>query len=176
MKFVLDLPFHRRANVWLGEPPPGNFTASSVITKTIQPRVAIAARQTIAAVELYIPHGPKTSYALLGAEFTRTDVDGLQLIVCVNKIGFPSAGSIASKTDDVQIGLLEEYAAAVINGAATVAEGVGAPIGGELRFQWSAHGLVGSSPSIFQRASAIVLRLLMMSNDCTDDEIRALIG
>jgi ribosomal protein L7/L12 len=77
------------------------------------------------------------------------------VIVFVNEVGVPFPMSLAGQSDEVKIGLPDEYADAVINGVARAAEAVGAPARRKLRFGWAAHGLVGSSPSIFEGASKI---------------------
>ena len=176
MKQSFELSHFRRATVWLDEAPPADFTATSVVTQIVKPQVAVGASRRTAGVEVYIPRGPRTSYGLLGAELVEADVDGLEVVVSVNKAGFPFQPSLASKSDEVKVGLLDEYAGAVIGGVARVAEAVGAPTKGTLRFRWAAHGLVGSSQAVFERASEIVLQLLMLPEGASDDQIRALLG
>jgi hypothetical protein len=171
-----ELSHYRRANVWLDEAPPANFAATSVVTRLVTPKVAAEASRPRAGVELYIPRGPRTSYGLLGAELVEAEVDSLEIVVSVNKARFPFQPSLASKSDEVKVGLLDEYASAVIGGAVKVAEAVGAPTKAVLRFRWAAHGLVSSSPSIFETASEIVLQLLMLPEGASDDQIRALLG
>ena len=173
MKRTLELSHHQRANVWLDEAPPAAYAASSVVTKFVMPKVAIEPAREIAGVEVSIPHGPKFSYALLGAELVAADVDGLEVIVLVNEVGVPFPVSLAGKLDEVKIGLPREYVDAVISGVAKVAEAVGAPTKRKLRFGWAAHGLLGSSPWVFENASGIVLQLLTLESD-SDDPIRTL--
>jgi hypothetical protein len=171
-----DLSHHRRANVWLDEAPPADFTATSVATRLVKPNMAVAASRRTAGVEIYIPRGPRVSYALLGAELIDTDVDGLEVVVSVNRSGFPFQPSLASKSDEVTVGLLDEYAGAVIAGVEQVAEAIGAPTKATLRFRWAAHGLAGSSPSVFEEASGIVLQFLMLPEGASNEKIRALLG
>jgi hypothetical protein len=174
MKHSIELSRHRRANVWLDEAPPAAYTAAFVVTKVVVPKVAIHAARRIAGVEVRIPHGPMASYALLGGELVEADVNGLEVIVFVNHVGVPFPASLAGPPDEVKIGLPNEYADAVISGVAKVAEMVGAPTNRKLRFGWAAHGLVGSSQWVFEKASGIVLQLLMLPSADLDDRIRAL--
>jgi hypothetical protein len=115
-----ELSHHRRVNVWLDESPPASFTAASVVTRLVKPKVVIAASRRSAGVEVYIPHGPRASYALPGAELVETQVDGLELAVSVNAVGVPFHPSLASKSDEVLVGLPDEYVSAVLAGALRV--------------------------------------------------------
>jgi hypothetical protein len=137
----------------------------------VEPKIATDVRRRIAGLELYIPQGGKFSYALLGAELASADVGGLEVIVSVNEAGFPFADPLVG--NDVSLGLLKEYADAVINGAVAVAETVGAPSRDKLWFRWAAHSAVSSSPWAFEMLSGIVLRLLLLPN-ANSQEIRAL--
>jgi hypothetical protein len=114
-----ELSHHRRANVWLDEAPPADFTASSFVTRVVNPKVVVGATRKVAGIEMNIPHGPKASYALLGVELGEADVDGLEVVVAVNKVGFPFRQTIALKPDEVKVGLLDEYANAVVPGSAS---------------------------------------------------------
>jgi len=154
--------------VWLDEAPPAAYTASSIVTKAVTPKAAIHAARTIAGVEVIIPRG-SIHYALLGGELVEADVDGLEVSVFVNAAGAPFPTSLAGPPEKVRIGLLHEYADAVIRGVTKVAETSGAPTRQQLRFGWAAHGLVGSSPWAFEKASGIVLQLLTLpSGDLND--------
>jgi len=112
--------------------------------------------------------------AQAGGRCLAANVDGLEVVVSINKVGFPFRPSLASKSDEVKVGLFDEYASAVIGGAVKVAEVTGAPTKAMLRFRWAAHGLVGSSQSVFEKASGIVLQLLMLPRAASDEQIRAL--
>jgi hypothetical protein len=169
-----ELPHYRRANVWLGETLPGGFTAISVLTTLLKPKVAIAPSYLTAAVELLIPRGPTTSYALLGAELAVSETDGFEVVVAVNNVGSRFNSPFVLTPDEAMVGLPDEFAIAVHRGALTLAETVGAPTRVTLRYAWAAHGVVSSSPAVFEMASAIVLKLLMLPTGASDDLIRAL--
>jgi hypothetical protein len=171
-----ELSRHRRINLWLGEPPPAVFTPSVVVTHVVKPKVVLNASQTIAGIEINIPHGPKASYALLGAELVALNTDGLEVVVSVNNAGMPLLGAIALKPDDVRVGLLDEYARAVVAGVANAAESNGVPTSASLRFRWAAHGLVGSSPSVFEKVSELIVRVLTLPASASDEQVVALFG
>ncbi|MCC6875847.1 MAG: hypothetical protein IT378_16185 [Sandaracinaceae bacterium] len=175
MKLFLELSPVRRANVWLDEAPAADFTPSFTVSETLEPRFAATAVRRVAGVEINIDHGPRASYGLLGAELVDAEVDGLEVVVSLNNVGFPLRPSLALQPDEVTIGLLEEYAPAVIAGVQRAIESGGVPSKASLRFRWAAHGLVGSSPSIFERIGAIVVRLLTMPKDVKEADLRLLL-
>jgi hypothetical protein len=176
MMHSFALSRHRRANVWLDEAPPADFTASSMVTRMVMPKVVVHPSRRIAGIEINIPHGPRASYALLGAELVDSDVDGLEVIVSVGAEGLPFAPSLALKSDDVKIGMLDEYADAVVAGIGRLAESSGLPANVSLRFRWAAYGLVGSSPSVFADVSGFVARLLTLPKDASERQVEALFG
>lgn len=172
-----ELSRNRRINMWLDEAPPANFTTSSTLTRLVQSKVVINASRRIAAIEAMIPHGPMASYALLGAELVESNTnDGLQVVVSVNSHGFPFTPSLALKPDIVNVGLLDEYAHAVVAGVEDVAKAIGVPTRSILQFRWAAHGLVGSSPLIFREISNLVVQLLILPRNASDRELEALFG
>jgi hypothetical protein len=176
MRVSLELSHYRRVNVWLDEGPPAEFTAASVVRHVVKPKVVVDGTRTMAGIEINIPHGPRASYALLGAELIEANVDGLEVLVLVNNLGFPFRGSLALKPDEVKVGLLDEYANAVVAGVAKVAESNAVPTRACLRFRWAAHGLVGSSPSIFEKVSGLVAQLLTLPKSASDEQLAALFG
>jgi hypothetical protein len=175
MKYSFELSGHRRANVWLDEAPPTAYTALSVEAKVVKPKSAIDATRRIAGVEVNFPHGPKSSYALLGAELIEAEVEGLEVSASVNGFGTPFSASLANKLDRVRVGLPDEFAAAVICGAARIAEEAGAPVKRKLWFRWAAHGFVNSSPFVFEQVGGIVLELLSIRSVGEETLIRALL-
>jgi hypothetical protein len=176
MKYSFQLSLHRRANVWIDEAPPAAFAASSCLNRTVmKPRSAIEAARTIAGVEVNFTHGPKSSYALLGAELIEAEADGFEICVLVNDGGVPFLGSLAGRRDEVRVGLPAEYATAVVSGAVRIAESIAAPPKRKLWFRWAAHGLINSSPSIFEQVSGIVLQLLIIPTVVDDAKIRTLL-
>jgi hypothetical protein len=84
-----------------------------MVTRMVKPKVVIDALRRIAAIEINIPHGPKASYAFLGAELVDSDADGIEIAVSVNSRGFPFTLSLALKPEEVKVGLLDEYASVI---------------------------------------------------------------
>jgi hypothetical protein len=167
---------NRLARIWLDEAPPASFTPSSFVTRMIQPSMVGDATRKIAAIELSVPHGPQVSYALLGAELVASKRGGLEVEVSISSLSFPFMSSIALHQEEVRVGLLDQYAGAVITGIEKHAELGSLPIGVKLQFRWAAHGLIGSSPSIFEKVSGIVAQLLLLPKDSSEENLIALFG
>jgi hypothetical protein len=170
----LELSKYRRAKVWLDEPPPASFVPSSIIKRSIMPRAVISATRRIAAIEMAIPSGPTTRYALIGAELFESPSDGLEVDLCLLGSGALFAPSLAARYDTVHTGLPEEYSGGVLAGVEKVASEVGMPSHAILRFAWAAHGSVGSSRAIFERVSVFVVRLFTVPETASRDEISAI--
>jgi hypothetical protein len=103
-------------------------------------------------------------------------VDGLQVNLPVNSIGLPFALSLAMKIDEVLTGMPEEYAGAVFAGIERAADSTGIPVRASLRFRWAAHGLVESAPLIFEKAAHLVVQLLALPQDVSEQQIVALLN
>jgi hypothetical protein len=142
----------------------------------LTPAIVVAATRRIAALEISIPHGPITSYALLGAELTESEVQGLEVAVFVNSSGFPFAQTLAQRPEEARVGLPKEYADAVIAGVENVARLYGLPTGAALQFRWGAHGLIGSSPWIFKKVSNLVAQLFTLPKTASKEELRVLVA
>jgi hypothetical protein len=176
MKRPFELSRYRRANVWLDEAPPAEFTPASTVRRIVKPTWVLAATRTIAGVELKVPRGSGSSYALLGAELVESDLDGLEVVVAVNNTGVPFRGSLAPQSDEVRTGLPEEYVTAVVAGVEKFAASNAVPEKAALQFRWAAHGMVGSSPAIFRETSVLVLKVMMLQRNASDEDVRVLFG
>jgi hypothetical protein len=170
MIWLLQLPRHRKAKVWLGESPNAGYSPTGFVRRTVSVGPAAAPVMRIAAVELMVPRGPRASYGLLGAELLDDGRPDGEVSVAVNRTGFPMQDSLALMPDDVHIGLLDEYAGAVVSGVARVVS-EGWRFQGDLTFRWAAHAAVGSSPDMFAELGALVARLLALAAIPSEGEL-----
>jgi len=172
----ITLSHHRQVQIWLDEVPPAEFAAKSEVIKLVKPKLAIDTFRSRAGVEICIPHGAYVSYGLLGAELVASNVNGLEVIVAINENVRAFQTALAPKSEEVIVGLPQEYAAAVLTGIERVLSQVGGPSNASLRVNWAAYGLVGSSQSIFERMGEIILKLLLIPKDAPEDRLRELFG
>jgi len=149
-----------RARIWLYQLP----KAQSPDTQSLQERHRAEGRRAgiprAAAIELLFIGG-RTLYGLLGATFTPQQSSEVNVTVCYDAaLGPEFERPLAFGRDDCRIGLLPEYAPAIM-AAVALQPGVVAELGGgELRFDHAVHGRMGSSYAVFQRLTSIVLMLL----------------
>jgi hypothetical protein len=159
----------RKARVWLNELPdagcpPGPseemvFSASGGMT---------SARK--AAVELFVPLGPRWLYGLLGGDFQPDPTGELKVTIRLparNHKTFSS--SLAKSLDEVHVGLNEEYSEAVKQGISLAQQDMeSAP--GNLFISHSAHGEIGSSTSVFKHLAIVLMRLINAPVESLTDE------
>lgn len=161
---VLNLTQHRKARVWLAEFPEARVEFEAASERVVETDAMPLDEVRRAGVEILIPRGPRALYGLLGAELRPNRIGELRVRVLTcsgNRRRFKDAIALAS--DEVYVGLPDEFAAAVIEGVVEQNKRPGGLASGELVFQCAAHGLVGSSPTIFKWLSAVLVRILNLS-------------
>jgi hypothetical protein len=174
MILAFDLSRYRRAKVWLGEHPTCKTPEVSVVENSVKPASGSPFGHDSAAVELYVPHGARSSYALVGAEFREADEDELRLIVAIGDERQRYSEGLVSSSEDVFVGLPDEYREAVVRGAiGALNEGDGPPRG-VLRLEWAAHGHVSSSAAIFGTATAMLVKIMKLPRTCGRTEVQAI--
>lgn len=173
---------HRRARVWSAELPAWcrefkQYPTQLVLSDSVFPTVQTLEGTRLAAVEVFVPRGPKADYGALGAEFIPNSMNSLVVRVPVSAQprSTPLAESLAGRSDMAWIGLPAEYSRPVLVGALRC--GALTLLGsGELTFRCAAHGEVGSSPWVFSKLACVIVQLLAWSeHDATDDEVLALL-
>jgi hypothetical protein len=172
MKRSLNLNNGKRAQLWLDEAPHADFLASTVVKRLVMPTRVVSASRRIAAVEFVIPLGGMIAYGLLGGELVHSDVDGLEVVVSVNPEGAPFRSSLMTRGEEMSVGLIGEYAEGVVKGVERANDICGLPSGGILRFRWAAHGIYGSSRLIFESLGGLIVRLLTLKKDATEEDTK----
>jgi hypothetical protein len=167
---LLQLSRHRKARVWFNEAPNAGYSPSSFVRRVVSVGPASPPATRIAAIELMVPRGPRASYGLLGAKWIDSRSRDGEVSVAVNNKGFLMQESLAVMPDDVRLGLLDEYAAAVVSGVESVVS-EGWRFGGELNFRWAAHAAAGSSSAFFTELGALVAGLLAMTTVPSDNDL-----
>jgi len=116
-------------------------------------------------VEMLAHAGGRIEYGLLGANVVEsgiaTNEDVILDVPVTVSAGPIFASSLAGKLDTVRWGLPSEYADAVVAGARDAMLAQGAPEVSHVRFEWAAHGYVGSSSVRFGRLARLVMQLLV---------------
>jgi hypothetical protein len=160
---------YRRARVWLDEPLPCAFRADETLRTSVAAVASATTTLRRAAVEIFVPLGAKFDYGLVGGEWRPGT--GNRLHVTVGVTTAPQAAyreSLSGRLEDVEVGLLREYAAAIVD---EIEFGPAAPpaIAGALTIAHAAHGTVGSSASIFWWLTDVLMQLLALDDRTPDD-------
>ncbi|MBI4510126.1 MAG: hypothetical protein HY698_10870 [Deltaproteobacteria bacterium] len=126
------------------------------------------------ALEVYIPRGALVEYGLLGMRFVPEERQDLVVQVCVGEpCDRAYQESLARLVDDVRVGLPDEYATSVTSAICALAPTTLGP--GLLLVDRAAHGLIGSSPALFEKlAQALVMMVSGLSEP--DSQVARLFG
>lgn len=177
---TIDLGFHSQARVWLKDSLPFIYPALDIISQDIQTGLACKSETRQAALEIFIPVGPRVCYGLLGAKFIPNPSGKLSVEVRVsteNESIFSS--SMAAKVDTVKIGLPEEYSQSVMEGIvnsliddAKLIETLGS---GVIAIEQAAYGEISSSKKMFRNIAATVIQLLLLDQASCQDEVTKIV-
>jgi hypothetical protein len=162
---TLDIGKHRRVRVWMGELPDTNCPIIETITHTIKPERVTQSGLRLAAIEVFVPLGPRSMYGLLGGQF-KPDETG-QFTVEVNLSAADErllADNLAMEADTVRVGLPKEYAKAVIAGVDIAKTELNALMSGKLSINCGAHGAAGSCEAVYKHLAAILVKLFNTAN------------
>lgn len=150
-----------KARVWMNERATEGFVAEGILQGSVNPSVGESKHLTI-GVEALLPRGARAEYGLIGFQFVP---DALNLLHCeVEYSGMhgPSwTDALAGTLDQVRLGLPKEYASAVMDALAYTCRD--RMPSGVLRIVDAAHGLVGSSPSMFGRLTTAAVEMALLA-------------
>jgi len=137
---MLNLSYHRKMRVWLGELPPLKYPAIDSLERTIKAIISQIYNRKSAAVEMFIPKGGRAISGLLGAEFQPELSQELLVKVAVSETATQQLDwLLASRLDRTYMGLPSEYCHSALSGALSAAEILGS---GLLHINCAAHGKV----------------------------------
>lgn len=160
----------RKARIWLDELPDWTYEVVEVIERHREVDSHGLAESRSVAVELFLPTGGRALYGGLGAVFVPKDTKRLTVQTFISHgEGKPYEEALAYRIDDVRRGLPYEFVEGIFDGVLQTDETqfLGA---GTLSFRCAVHGYVGSSRSMFQRLSRIVVKLLLIKRDNVVEE------
>jgi hypothetical protein len=162
------LSTERRARIWFDRP--AEYVAQPFAARSfeVKPKTRAKEYRRTVIVEMLVPAGGRFEYGLLGATVIDSGALTSEIAVEVEVTGASGpifADSLAGTLDTVRWGLPAEYAEAVREGAREALLRDGAPAGPGIQFAWAAHGYVGSNSHRFRRLAALVVSLLVKTND-----------
>lgn len=170
---ILELGKHRRARVWIGELPDVACPSVKTLTHTIAADGEPQNGLRLAAIEVFVPLGPRSMYGLLGGQL-RPDATGyLSVDVCVSAANERLlVDNLAMKGDEVRVGLPAEYAQAVLSGVSLAKGELNALTAGKLSINCAAHGAIGSCEAAYKHLAAILVKLFNAASlELSDEEL-----
>lgn len=174
---TFNLERFKKGRVWFNELPKCEYIPEKVLVHTV---IATSSKKTIirhAAIELLVPLGPRSMYALIGGEYRSDNSDTLQVELSVLDDGAAFFDSLASPGDVVKIGLPSEYVRGVIDGIDMGCAQLGSVGAGMLRITCAAHGVMWSSEAIYSKVASMLVKLINWGQgDVIDKEIVKLLS
>jgi hypothetical protein len=168
---TLALGKYRQARVWIGELPDTAYPSVETLTHTTAADAKSQGKFMLAAVEVFVPLGPRSMYGLLGGQWT-PDASG-QFQVDVN-VSAPNerllADNLAIKGDEVRVGLPSEYAKAVAAGVDLAQVHLSILPSGKLLIDHAAHGAIGSCEAVYKHLAAVLVKLFNSTEMERSDE------
>jgi len=160
---INDLEKHKKCRVWLNEKPDIYYNAQDIIVENFDANMSVSQNKRI-TIEILLPRNA-SYYGLLGAEFI-PDNSGMTTVRiavsdCENNI---FENHMSYNFEKVICGIPREYGNSVLNYIKANIEKINLP-SGKLNFNIGAHGIIGSSCSVFGVLSGIVLMLLQIDFD-----------
>lgn len=170
---VLDLGITGKARIWNNESFyfPGDFRPVfyPVVDEKIEvilesAKMGLFSKKEV-MIEILAPLGARFLYGCLGARFEPNDSGKLVLKVAVStEVEREVNSSLALSLDVVRVGIPEEYADSVFNGAKLKLQepGISSIFGsGEIYFKWGTFGEIGSSRSFFHDLAYTVIEVIV---------------
>ena len=175
----IELGFHRKARVWIYDKPQILYPAIETVSLDIERSLSRnSQKEKTGALEILIPVGGRFFYGLLGAEFIPNDSGNftVEVLISTDQERIYKQ-SIASKLDQIRVGLPSEYSQSVINGITEPLnkETLRKLGSGLLRFNQGAYSNVGSSNKIFRHIATTVVQLLMVQRGSNDQEVTKIV-
>ncbi|MCC5635500.1 hypothetical protein LC593_06485 [Nostoc sp. CHAB 5844] len=170
---TIDLGLIGKARIWQDEQLyfPGDsrtifYPVVEEIIETVFDNVKTGSlSQREVMIEILVPLGAKFLYGCLGAIFTPNDSGKLVLKVSIStEVERQLNNSLASSLDIVRVGITEEYAFRVADGAKLKLQELGISNifgSGEISFKWGAFGEIGSSKALFHDLAYAVIEVIV---------------
>ena len=127
----------------------------------------------MAAIEVFVPLGPRSMYGLLGGQWKPGATGQLSVDVSVSATNERLlADSLAMKGDEVRVGLPVQYAKAVLAGVDMAKSELSALTAGKLSINCAAHGTIESCEEVYKHLAAILVKLFNAASlELSDEEL-----
>jgi hypothetical protein len=166
----------RKGRLWINSLPELTSKVIKVLTSSVNSENHKWNSKAI-ALELLLAPREISNYAFLGVKYIPSEDSYLNIEVRVSEYeGALLTDTIALSTDEVHVGIPEEYAETIMATVKDYLKNYGLS-SGTLLFDLGAHGHVGSSKIIFSKTTKILMSLLGKNlNDTTVNEYKEMIA
>ncbi|MDP5275122.1 hypothetical protein [Chengkuizengella axinellae] len=165
-----NLGHYRKGKLWINDLPRMDYDNIDRIELLLTINKGLKIKPCSLALELLLSPRQVSNYAFLGVDFIPNNENKLVITVCVSHDeGEKLDNNIASSSDEVHIGLPKEYGEAILSSVQKTLSEIPNFSGGILNFNIGAHGLVGSSQLSFSKVTEIIVKLLAIDPNISDD-------
>jgi hypothetical protein len=170
MIWTFALSRHKKARIWLGrESPAVSYDVAGVLTARQAATVRTLNNFDTAAVEINVPSGGKSQYALIVGSFEGDSGSELNCTIAYSAdhdgdYNSPVDWAITAPYDKVSAGLPMSYALSISRAINDGALSAGYP-SGELRIVGGAHSQASSSEFAFYHTARLLLRIISVPPD-----------
>lgn len=173
MNTILDLGKFRKAVVWKDESPLIIDKADYELKTLLQLNEPIVSKYQKLVLELKLPRN-SSYYALLGVEYNPNQNSELMIEIQVKDSNTIFYKSKLQLHEDIYSGIPTEYANSIISSAKEKILESNWKYAGSLVFLLGAHSLIGSSETVFSKATKILIALLtneFSEESCLSDDL-----
>lgn len=152
--------------IWINDVPEIKYKEINKLTSAVEVKEIINMEPCRMALELLLSRRDISNYAFIGVKYIPNKEKNLNISVYVSEDeGEILDDNIAMKSDNVFIGIPNEYAETVLSTANKVIEGLPQFSSGDLEFYIGAHGEVGSSKLSFSKVTELIIKLLVIERE-----------
>lgn len=170
MIILKNLGQYRKGKLWINELPIMDYDIIDKLELSLTIKNGMEVKPCSLALELLLSPRQVSNYAFLGVDFTPNNENKLEITVRIScDEGEILEDNIASQSDEVHIGLPKEYGQAILRGAQKTLNEIPNFSGGTLNFNIGAHGLIGSSQLSFSKVAEIIIKLLIIDPNNSDE-------
>lgn len=159
MNTIFDLGKFRKAIVWKDDYPLIINKADYELNKVLLLSEPIVSKYKKITLELKLPRN-SSYYALLGVEYTPNQNSELIIKIKVNDSNPVFYNSELQLQEEIYSGIPAEYAKSIISSAKEKILESNWQYSGSIVFLLGAHSLIGSSETVFSKATKILISLL----------------
>ena len=153
----------KKCRIWTEKPPLTECKVVKTLNLIEETNEHICCKSKNIAVELFV--APRY-YAFLGVEYIFQKTNNLEFCVNITEDSDKVlTDSLALPSDNVHLGISDEYAETILNTAVKIGKNISALPSGILIFNIGGYSDYGSNQVIFSKVTSMLVRLLVAKQD-----------